>query len=339
MNQKNTNYRKFCDTLKTRVLSNPLWNVAPENYKFYPDGYTGGTDQHEQEFVYTTNMKYHGIVSDILKGDFISLKLRTGGESECMCRFSLEYLFAEYQEEGWEKIEFILQENISLAASANLDYIFEHLTEYEFMKNRLMIRVINYFDNMLELEKYIYRVCGDIALVLYATLYDDHRGLGAIKIPQEILLSWGIDEDTIFNEALINTYTQAQPRLYTNLWDTIKTPVTKGAFMSMNSEVDPIEKFQVPLVTTTKKMNGAIAMFYPGVKEKIAELFGSNYYIAFTSVHEARVHHCDSISPKLVEESLRDVNEHFNKDDILSRQVFYYDAEKKTLEILPLTGR
>ena len=332
MNKNNKNYKVFCETLKSRILSNPLWNIRPEDYRFYPDGYCGGNDPKEQEFVLQTNMKYHGMVSDVLKGDFISIDLRMEGETICMCRFCMEYLFAEYQEEGWEKVEFILQENIELAQSSNLDFIFEHLSDYEFMKKRLMMRCVNYDDHKLELQQYVHKVYGDIAVVLYAKLYDDYRGLGAMKIPQELLSDWNVAEDVLLEEALINTYIYAQPRLYTNLWDTLKTPVSKGAFMSVASDIESIEKFQVPLVTTTKKMNGAIAMFYPGVKEKIAKLFGGSYYIAFTSIHEARIHHCDSVSPNLVAKSLQDVNDNSEKEEILSRQVFCYDAEKKIFE-------
>ena len=334
MNEKNKNYKEFCDTLKTKILGNPSWNISAEDYKFYPNGYNGGLDPHEQEFVYSTNIKYHGVASDVLQGDFIALRLHTAGESECMCRFSLEYLFTEYEDGGWEKVEYILHENFSLAMSTNVDYVFEHIDEYEVMKERLMIRPVNYTSHKSELDKHIYKVYGDIALVLYAVLYDDQRGLGSIKMPKDIVESWEKDVETIFEDALIQTFAHAQPRLYTNLWDTIKTPVEKGAFMSLNSDVNKIEKYQVPLVTTTKKTNGAIAMFYPGVQEKIAQLFGSSYYVAFTSIHEARVHHCNSISPKMVDESLRDVNEHFSPVEILSRLVFFYDKDKK--ELIPL---
>ena len=334
MSNKKENYKEFCNILKDKILGNPSWNISSQDYKFYPDGYTGGLDPHEQEFVYSTNIKYHGEAFDVLKGDFIALTLHMAGESECMCRFSLEYLFSEYEDGGWEQVEYILQENFSLAKSTNIDYVFAHITEYEVIKERLMIRPVNYTKHKSELEKHIYKSCGDIALVLYAVLYDDQRGLGSIKMPKDVVESWEKGVEDVFEEALIQTFAHAQPRLYTSLWDTIKTPIDKGAFMSLNSDVSKIEKFEVPLVTTTKKTNGAIAMFYPGVQEKIAQLFGCNYYVAFTSIHEARIHHCDSISPQRIEASLRDINEHFEPTEVLSELVFYYDIEKKTLEPL-----
>lgn len=336
MSEKKKSYKEFCDALKMKILGNPSWGVTQENYKFYAKGFQGEKDSKEQEFVVATNLRYYGEASEVLQGDFIALNLHTAGETECMCRFSMEYLFAEYEEGDWEKVEYILQENISLAAKTNLDHMIANLTEYEVMKERLMIRPINYSDNSYELQNHVYKLCGDIALVLYATLYNDQRGLGAIKMPKRVIESWNVNVDTLFEEALTNTYIQAQPRLYTALWDTLYPTMEKGIFMSVNGDVQAIEKFQVPIVTTTRKINGAIAMFYPGVKEKIAELIGSSYYVAFTSIHEARVHHCDSISHKMIEESLREVNESFDTADVLSRVVFYYNAERKTFQ--PVTN-
>lgn len=100
--------------------------------------------------------------------------------------------------------------------------------------------------------------------------------------------------------------------------------------------IDHIEKHQVPTLTTTKKTNGAIALFYPGVKEKLAELFGESYYVAFTSINDVRIHHKDTISPLSVLRRLKDVNSAFPKEELLSRKVYYYDKDKKTFEMMEL---
>ena len=89
-------------------------------------------------------------------------------------------------------------------------------------------------------------------------------------------------------------------------------------------------------MTTTRQVNGAIAMFYPGVKEKIAELFDSGFYVAFTSINDARIHHKDSISPRVVLHSLKEINRKFDPNDTLSRKVYYYDRDKKTFDPLSL---
>jgi hypothetical protein len=106
--------------------------------------------------------------------------------------------------------------------------------------------------------------------------------------------------------------------------------------MSVSNKIREIGPADIPVVTTTKQRNGAIAMFYPGVKEKLAELFGGNYYVAFTSVDDARIHAKGTISPIDILSRLKDVNDHFPKEDILSRKVFFYDAAKKVFDTLEL---
>lgn len=108
------------------------------------------------------------------------------------------------------------------------------------------------------------------------------------------------------------------------------------SFMSLDSDITEIGRMQVPVVTTTRQINGAIAMFYPGVKEKIADLFGGSFYVAFTSIHDARVHRVGSISPRRILRTLKDVNNAFSHDELLSRKVFLYDDENKSFETLEL---
>lgn len=333
VNPELLNYKKFCEEFKEKVVENPSFGIAPEDYKFYPDGYSGD-DEHEREFVKSTNVKYHSMESEILKGDYVVLMLDTAGESKCMCRFSMEYLFEEYEAGGWERIEYILTENISLAVGSDVDHVFECLTEYEELKELLIIRPINYENNKYELKNCVYKLYGDVALVLYAVLYNDERGFGSVKIPKEVVEVWGKDTEEVWEIALINTYIDAQPRLYANPLEVINSSFEKGAFMAWNSDINHLDKFQIPLVTTTRRMNGAIAMFYPGVKEKIAKMFGSDFYLTFTSIHEARVHHCQTLSPQMIQESLNQVNSFSEEPEILSQMVFYYDSEKNTLEPL-----
>ena len=90
------------------------------------------------------------------------------------------------------------------------------------------------------------------------------------------------------------------------------------------------------MVTTTRQLNGAIAMFYPGVKERLAELFDGSFYIAFTSLHEARVHRVGSISPRRIHRALNDINERFPKNEVLSRMVYLYDAQEKSMEMMEI---
>ena len=207
---------------------------------------------------------------------------------------------------------------------------------YESIKERLIIRPINYTDHQHELKDIVCKVCGDIALVLYAILYDDAIGLGTTKVNKECLEIWKKGIEEVFEDAMNNTYLKALPRLYLNPLDANNPTYKKGAFMSANSKITKIGEMQAPMVTTTRQINGAIVMFYPEVKERLAELFDGSFYIAFTSIHEARIHRVGSVTPRMILRTLNEVNSIFPGNEVLSRKVYLYDAESKRMEPLML---
>lgn len=102
--------------------------------------------------------------------------------------------------------------------------------------------------------------------------------------------------------------------------------------MNAGQEVRFLERNSAPVVTTTKKLNGAMAMFYPGVKEKLAELFGDSYYVVFTSIHEARIHCKGTVSVERMRWSLQEVNRTFPEDEKLTEKIYFYDKDKKQFE-------
>ena len=329
-------YEDFCEQLKSGVLQNMEWNLTEKEYEFYPDGYTADGDKEKLEFIQNTNMKYHNVEANVLMGDFIVLTF--GDEySVNTTRFSVRGLYEKFQKDGWGAVWKLIDDNIKLLRDVDINNVAKHLMDYEVIKERLIIRPINYTDNKYELKEAVHKVHGDIALVLYVKLYDNkERGLGTTKIHKDVFESWGRDFDEVWEAALINTNIDALPRMYMTVTECIKPPYDRGAFMSLNSDIKKIGKMQVPTVTTTRQVNGAIAMFYPGVKEKIAELFDSSFYVAFTSINDARIHHKDSISPRVVLHSLKEINRKFDPNDTLSRKVYYYDRDKKTFDPLSL---
>ena len=88
------------------------------------------------------------------------------------------------------------------------------------------------------------------------------------------------------------------------------------------------------VLTNSTGSLGAAALFYPDVKEKAAELMGSDYYILPSSVHEViLVPDNPSIDAKdlckMVKEANRTVVE---EKDILSDNVYHYSREDRRLD-------
>ena len=84
-------------------------------------------------------------------------------------------------------------------------------------------------------------------------------------------------------------------------------------------------------LTTTKNINGAVALFYPGVLKRLAQLMGGDYFVGFTSIHEAIIHPAKRQSPENMRESIKDINEVFPKEEMLTNAVYRYHVSSGLL--------
>ena len=331
-------YREFCSQFDAFFRKNEknFGNGKGEiRYRFYPKGFTAVKEE-DARFIRDTNVRYYHQDSERLQGDFAVLeKDGEGGVKKMFCRFSAEKLYEDYRRFGWDIVKEAVYENLGYCNSEEIG-ILDKLDDHEAVKGRLFLRPLSYNNFAWEAGGYIYRRVEDIALVLYVLIRDDEKGIDSAKIPKEMLKKWGMDADELLDEAMLNTYCMAQPRIYLSPFECINPPFERGAFMSFNSPITALDKWSIPTVTTTKLTNGAIAMFYTGVKEKIAELYGDSYYVAFTSIHEARTHCRGAYPPRDILKSLKETNRVFPKEEMLSNKVYYYDREKGTFEALML---
>lgn len=327
--------KEFTDAFMQGLLQKEEWHLTPESITYYEDGLTASPDDKETlEIIRNTNIRYHKTESDTLIGSFVVIRLQEDGLQN-MCRFETAYLYQSYQEQGWDYVWEIVRQNLNAINTFCSSDVFSALDQYEAAKKHLIIRPLNFNDHRFRLKDHMYRRIGDIALVLYMVISENkEQGLTTSKVPKAAYDKWGVSEDQIFEEALMNTYVLAPPRMYLNPMDTLNPPYAKGAFMAVGSGMDKILPMQIPTVTTIKQTNGAIAMFYPGVKEKIAQMAGGNFYVAFTSIHDAQIHCEKSFPPRNILKNLKGVLAEFDPSEILSRKVFLYDAQTK--EFAPL---
>lgn len=329
-------YEEFRSDL-LRKLEEKTNDLGYKEVKYYPDGFTS-EDPADLSTIRNTNVKYHRLESDILKGDFVLLMV--GTEHHQICRFSVSDLYEAFGQNGWESVWTIVNSHLAESKKYAELGIMELMqkNEYDALKDKLFIRPLNFNDHRFELKENVYRRVGDMVLVLYVLgndVWDDERhNVMSMKMPRLMMEKWGRDEDEIWDSAMTNTYMMAPPRMYLNPMDAYKPPYYKGAFMALNSDIHSISPMSIPTITTTTQMNGAIAMFYPGVKERLAELFGGDYYVAFSSIHDVRLHKKGSMSPRQILQCIKDTNNMFDPKDILSRKVYLYEAATKELKQL-----
>lgn len=332
-------YKEFISGLQKK-LEEKKQELGYDKMEFFADGATS-EDAKELSIIRETNIKYHKTESDVLIGDYIIL-YQYKGKREQVCRFDCGQLYRKYEKGGWEAVwEQILSAVESTRKFMELGIMdLIEKNEYGPLKDKLFIRPLNFNDHRYELKNHIYRRVGDMVLVLYILVSDENDGkthdVMSVKVPKSSVQEWGIDEEEVWESAMSNTYIMAPPRIYLNAMDIVNPPYHRGAFMALNSDITSLSPHAVPTVTTTAQINGAIAMFYPGVMKRIAELFGDDYYIAFTGTSEARLHKKGTIQPRNILMRLKHMNKAFDPSEVLSNKVYLYETANQELRQLEL---
>lgn len=203
-----------------------------------------------------------------------------------------------------------------------------NMENYSAVENELFIRLLNYERNKQELSDAIYRRYGDIAMVLYLKLSDLEGCLSSVKIRKYVLKTWGLDEKEVFDKALLNTYFMSPPRIF--YWEKMMFhPEYCGENFMNLCENFPLKKnFMGNCLSTALKTNGAVAVFLPGVAQRIAQLLEHDFYIAFTSIHEAMIHRDDTVDVETLKDILREtIEEATPEDEFLSYSIYHYESE------------
>ena len=216
-----------------------------------------------------------------------------------------------------------------------IEDILRNLDNYEGIKNRLTVKLRNYPSQSDDLEDGVFRLVGDIAQVLYVDCGERRGILSSFKVKQSMVKMWGMESAEVFDAALLNTYFLTPPRAYQ--WEKLlMNPNYHGDnFMDiMSSDVLSVDEIG-NCISTTKRANGAVAAFLPGVLPRISGLLDADLYLAFTSIHEVMVHAAGIIDPVNLRDVLKStIEECTAEEDFLSDNIYFYDRKKGRISCL-----
>ena len=206
--------------------------------------------------------------------------------------------------------------------------------EYEDIKDRIFYRIAEVKRNRGRLSdmKYSLAECG------FAKVYNIAISKEAsIPITNSLAEEYGYDPDKLFEAAERNT-----PELYPAVFEDLQDIVMnigqpEDPELTLLSERESFGENSGMFFLSSRDMtNGAATIFYPDVKEKIAEVIDDSYYVLPSSIHELMVVPCKSgIAPEYLQNTVREANEHMCSDaEILSDRVMKYDRDTKELKIV-----
>lgn len=326
-------YNEFKEEFMDKLAEKAQSSDQIGEYKLYEDGATSENPT-DSIFIRETNIKYNKTESDVLIGDFLNI-IHTDDCSQS--RFDIKYLYDSFKSDGWDFVWKIVDDNLNYAESIDMNNIMEIISDYEAIKDRLILRAINFTDNKYALKDFVYKQIGDMALVLYLYISETKEyGLSTTKVHKVTFESWGKDMDEVMETALVNSNIRSVPRMYNTPKESANPDYKTGAYMAIGSKCKLAYGILSSTFTTYPYLNGAISFWYPGVKEKIAEMAGGDYYVAFTGIHDFHVHPVGSTSARDVLGNVKHMNKINGKNETLSRKVYRYRADTKELVQLEL---
>ena len=265
------------------------------------------------------------------EGDRLLLKTPQKEGVYEICALYVEDLYRNYQN-GWT-MERLVQEILKRLEAIRKSKCFERaaeLEDYSKIKGELFIRLLNVERNKKELEDCVYRTIGDIALVLYARMGEIEGCNTSMKIKQNILKKWERNEQLVFENALLNTYFISPPRIYS--WEKLffDEDYEGENFMNLLSDFQMKKDAIGNCLSTVTRTNGAVAVFLPGVANRIGELLHGGFYMVFTSIHEVMIHSDVTANPDDLKELLREtVEDTTPEEDFLTYNIYHYDPESR----------
>ena len=268
-------------------------------------------------------------------GDLLNIIFAEHDDAYEVCSVHVEELYVAYQ--NGIRLNTIVDYICSDVLHAKSIYVYDktkELMDYDTAKSRLFVRLINYDRNADILRDVVHKTLGDIVFTVYAIVDENEFGIVSTKVLKSMVKKWDKNEDDIFNEAIKNTYYLTPPRIYK--WEGVLCDESYAGESFMNDEdiCDLDKSFGGNILSTTRKTNGAVAVFLPGVAEKIAELLDSDFYMVFTSIHEVMIHSTGSgVDPKDLKLVLQDtLRKATPSSDYLTEKIYKYNRRTHKFE-------
>lgn len=294
------------------------------------------TDERELTIVKVINLSSRGSEDIFIHEDVVYA--RWGSKTAMkMLYWPVRPLFERFKKEGWQSVLPQMAAGLQ-KEDRKVREGYRNEEGYQQVSSRLIVRPLNNRIRESELEDGIYWNFGDIALVLYVLLMDAESDFVTMKINRSALDKWKLPENLVLTNALLNACALMPPRLYHGRDIRCRYEKKEGVFMKGEAgkmiqihRGDEYEGMHGYRLTNSTGINGAVALFYPGVKERLAELLGGDYFVGFTGIHEAVIHPVQHKVLGEMKAAIHHTNAVFDKREMLTDKVYRYLSTRKEL--------
>ena len=212
------------------------------------------------------------------------------------------------------------------------DFDVSGIIDFAMAKDNICLKLVSASRNTELLSGVPHKNVLDMAMIFYIIVGHGMEGLATVTVRNELMDTWGITVDELYDIALYNTERKCK-----GVVKSMSAIMTEILADRMDEEAASefydlyIGENDIPMyvVTNEDKLNGAITVFYTGLLKKVAERLDSNLYILPSSIHEAIL---VPVSVDMPVDYLRSMVVEVNSsevadNEILSDSVYLYDRD------------
>lgn len=204
-------------------------------------------------------------------------------------------------------------------------------SDYEAAKDRLFIRVTNKETNADVLAGMPHKEVEDLAITYHVLVNHDQNGIASAPVTDDLLRHYGVTAEQLHEDAIANSQ-RMLPAQLDSMQNMLFGMMTPEASDTLRDEPYPGSTMLV--LTNNVQLNGAAALFYPGVMDQAAERLGGDFIVLPSSTHEVIMIPADGMTDfRSLEQMVKDINRsQVAPEERLSDHVYHYDAQERLFE-------
>lgn len=256
---------------------------------------------------------------------------------------NLNNLFESYSEHPEHSLADFMQEIAEVIQQTPETFDIGQIMDYDRVKKNLFMKVSAAEKNVDVLEHAPHIRKEDLAITFHIMLDQSDKGTATTMINDNMMEAYGIDLDQLYQDALLNSPVIC-PAQIENMGEALSRMMVEdmksaGAppevIQEMEKDLEESNKNNpMTIITNDRLVDGASAIFYPGVMDLVGERMKGDYFILPSSVHETLVVPDDGrVSLQELTDMVKEVNmTQVNPEDQLNDQVYHYDTADHVFE-------
>lgn len=261
-----------------------------------------------------------------LQGEsYTGLAVQPEGASAAVT-FNVSPAFERYQADESQEAAILnkIAVDAKMAANAIPVFALSEITDYETVKNNLVMQVVPVEPNKEMLENIPHKTVEDIAVVYRVELPGRADGSASTLVTNKLLEEYGVTPEQLHTDAVAAQLANHPPVLKN----------MSEMMAEMSGGMFDMPESPMWVATVEGGVNGASVTQLPDFLQQAAERLGGDFFVLPSSVHEVLFIRDDgSFERDQLESMVRGVNAtEVSEADFLSDSVYHYDSDDHIFE-------